>query len=147
MISFIHIQSVIQDEGLLSKWKCFLDPYPTRRKGNNLTSYIPSFPVSPKGEEKSEKHSWRSYLKDTVNEGLRHNHMIIEYFLYHQSTSRITVWLNILESQILFKTFSDKLDKKEKIEKVKASNICNTANTEHRLILSKIKIKVHSKGL
>lgn len=43
--------------------------------------------------------------------------------------------------------FSEKLDKKEKIEKVEASNICNTANTEHRLILSKIKIKVHSKGL
>lgn len=43
--------------------------------------------------------------------------------------------------------FSEKLDKKRKLKKVEASNICNTANTEHRLILSKIKIKVHSKRL
>lgn len=44
--------------------------------------------------------------------------------------------------------FSEKFRKEEgKILKVEASNICSTANTEHRLILSKIKIKVHSKGL
>lgn len=44
--------------------------------------------------------------------------------------------------------FSEKFRKEEgKILKVEASNICSTANTDRRLVLNKIKIKIYSKGL
>ena len=44
--------------------------------------------------------------------------------------------------------FSEKFRREEgEILKVEISNICSTANTQHRLVLRKIKIKIHSKGL
>lgn len=57
MIILKYVQRVLPYKGLLSKEKSFLDPYPTGGRGNNLTPYTPSCPVSPKGEKKAEKHS------------------------------------------------------------------------------------------